>query len=109
MPELENKTPEELELLITEATAQLETIQREKRKEVIAQIKELAASINVTVDIIEDSKKSKKAHVTLPVKYINPNNPTEVWTGRGVAPKWMQLLIKEGHKKVDFLVSKFVS
>ena len=39
--------------LIAEAQTQLEALKRNHHKEVIAQIKELAASIGVTVDIRE--------------------------------------------------------
>ncbi|RME59373.1 hypothetical protein D6779_04525 [Candidatus Parcubacteria bacterium] len=40
-------------------------------------------------------------------KYCNPENPTEVWAGRGRKPKWMERLIKEkGMRKEDFLIDK---
>lgn len=93
----------ELQKLITDAQAELETKQNGMRKDVIAQIKELASSINVTVEIIED-KKSKKTKSFVPAKYANPNNPSDTWTGRGLAPKWMQALIAEGRSKDEFLI-----
>lgn len=93
----------ELQKLIKDAQAELETKQNGMRKEVIAQIKELASSIGVTVDIIED-KKSKKPTSSVPAKYANPNNPSDTWTGRGLAPKWMQALIAEGRSKDEFLI-----
>ncbi len=93
----------ELQKLIKDAQAELETKQNGMRKEVMAQIKELAASIGVTVEIIED-KKSKKSTASVPAKYANPNNPSDTWTGRGLAPKWMQALIAEGRSKDEFLI-----
>jgi DNA-binding protein H-NS len=39
-------------------------------------------------------------------KYQNPANPDETWTGRGVAPKWMQELIDSGRSKDEFLIEK---
>lgn len=106
MTDLSNKTPAELQSIIAEAKAQLETIQRSKHKEVIAQIKELAESIGVTVDIQEDGKKARKAiGGIVPAKYRNPNDSTRTWTGRGMTPKWLQALIAEGRNKDEFLIS----
>ena len=45
MTKLQNKSQDELLAIIAEAQTQLEAIKRNKHKEVIAQIKELAASI----------------------------------------------------------------
>ena len=53
MTDIQNKSQEELLALIAEAQTQLEALKRNHHKEVITQIKELAASIGVTVDIRE--------------------------------------------------------
>ena len=39
------------------------------------------------------------------IKYQNPDNPAETWTGKGRVPKWMQPLIEGGKVKEDFLVA----
>jgi DNA-binding protein H-NS len=39
-------------------------------------------------------------------KYRNPENPSEIWTGRGREPKWMQLQIALGKSREDFLIAK---
>ena len=51
MTDIQNKSKEELLALIAEAQTQLEALKRSHYKEVIAKIKELAASIGVTVDV----------------------------------------------------------
>lgn len=105
MTDLKTKTPEELQAIIIEAQAQLENIQRSKNKAVIAQIKELAASINVTVDIHEDGKKiGKRSGEIVPAKYRNPNDSNKTWTGRGMTPNWMKQLITDGHDKCEYLI-----
>ncbi|MDD5276502.1 MAG: H-NS histone family protein [Methylovulum sp.] len=108
MTEIQNKSAEELQKLIAEAQAQLESMQQKKYKEVIAQIKDLAASIGVTVDIHEGHKKTttKRVMLPVPVKYCNPNAPSETWTGRGMPPKWMKALLAEGHNKDEFLINR---
>lgn len=101
---LENKSPEELAALIAEAQAQLQTRQQSKRKEVLAQIKELAASINVTVQIVDEAKKVDKRVSSVAAKYRNPSNPSDTWTGRGLMPKWLRQLIDSGRNKDEFLI-----
>ena len=39
-------------------------------------------------------------------KYRNPDNPSEIWSGRGREPKWMQREIAEGKSKEDFLIDR---
>jgi DNA-binding protein H-NS len=38
-------------------------------------------------------------------KYRNPENPSETWAGRGLAPRWLAAAIKAGKKKEDFLIA----
>ena len=104
MIDLKNKTPEELQKIIAEAQTQLEEIQRGKYKEVVAQIKELAASIGVTVEIQEGSKKANKNVSSVPAKYRHPDDHSITWTGRGMTPKWLKALIDSGHSKEEFLI-----
>jgi DNA-binding protein H-NS len=93
----------ELQAVIDGAAEVLKTKQQNKRKEVIAKIKELAASIDVSVEIQEGNKSSRKG-IKVPIKYRHPDDPSKVWTGRGVTPKWMQALLKKGNSKEDFTI-----
>ena len=101
MTDIQNKSKEELMALIAEAQAQLEAIKRSHYKEVIAQIKELAVSIGVTIDIHETNKATS---AKIPAKFSNPANPSQTWTGRGMAPKWLKDLVEKGHNKDEFLI-----
>lgn len=40
----------------------------------------------------------------VPVKYRNPANKEETWTGRGLKPRWMTAQIAKGKKPEDFLI-----
>ena len=57
MTDFENLSESELQTVLESVEKVLKNKQANKRKDVIAQIKELAASINVTVDIHENDKK----------------------------------------------------
>jgi DNA-binding protein H-NS len=39
------------------------------------------------------------------IKYRDPNDPANTWTGRGRTPRWMVAAMKGGKaKKEDFLI-----
>ncbi|MGR9115928.1 MAG: H-NS histone family protein [Gammaproteobacteria bacterium] len=104
MTDYQKLSENELQSVIENAEKALKAKQANKRKEVIAQIKDLAASIDVTVEIIEGEKKSTRKGVKVPVKYRHPDDATKTWTGRGVTPKWLQALIDAGHDRSEFEV-----
>jgi DNA-binding protein H-NS len=96
----------ELESMIEEAARALKEKQQGKRKEVLTQLKQLAASIGVAVEIIEaPSASTGRKGRKVPIKYQNPDNLAEKWSGRGVKPKWLQHLLAQGRKLEDFEVA----
>lgn len=99
---IQNASVAELQALIASAQIALKEKQKSKRKEVEAQIEELARSIGVKAVLspIEGKKKS-----SVEAKYRNPDNAAQTWTGRGLAPKWMQKLVSEGHSKEEFKIA----
>ena len=104
MTDYQKLSESELQAVIEGAEKALKNIQENKRKDVIAKIKELAASIDVTVDIHESEKKSARKGVKVPVKYRHPEDPEKTWTGRGVTPIWLQALLDTGHERSEFEV-----
>jgi len=101
---LSQMSESELAAMIENAKKALKDKQEGKRKEIIAQIKELAASINVTVEIAEGGKPAARKGAKVAVKYRNPSNHAEKWTGRGMRPKWLRELIDQGRKLEEFEV-----
>ncbi|MGZ8927594.1 MAG: H-NS histone family protein [Methylobacter sp.] len=104
MTEYQNLSEHELQAVIENAEKALKNKQANKRKEVIAQIKELAASIDVSVEIHEPEKASTRKGSKVAIKYRHPDDHSKTWTGRGVAPKWMQELLSAGHDRSEFEV-----
>lgn len=103
--DLSNLSLDELHELAAKAQRALEEKRRESRKAVIAQIKELADSIGVTVTINDGEKPvSGRKGSKVPAKYRNPHNPQQTWTGRGVKPRWLAALVNEGRNVDDFLI-----
>ncbi|MGJ0514743.1 MAG: H-NS family nucleoid-associated regulatory protein [Methylomicrobium sp.] len=104
MTDYQNLSVNELQTVIDNAEKALKNKLVNHRKEIITQIKELAASIDVTVEIIESDKKSPRKGVKVPAKYRHPNDPNKIWTGRGMMPKWLRTLIDEGHDSSEFKI-----
>jgi DNA-binding protein H-NS len=104
MSDLQDLSAIELQAMISNAEKALKHIQLNKRKEVINQIKDLAASIGATVDIHEDDKKIVRKGNKVAIKYRDPNNLTNTWTGRGVMPIWLRDLINSGRDRSEFQV-----
>ncbi len=102
MTDLAELSEEELKEMMDNAAKALKQKQESKKKEVMAQIRQMAASIGMSVSFHEAGKESSRKGIKVPPKYRNPANPEQTWTGRGVAPKWMQELIAAGHDKSEF-------
>ncbi len=102
MTEYQNLSERELQAVIENAEKALKNKQANKRKEVITQIKELAASIDVIVEIHDPDKRSARKGAKVAIKYRHPDDPNKTWTGRGVAPKWMQELLNAGRQRSEF-------
>src|SRR3546814_3986296 len=39
-------------------------------------------------------------------KYRNPANAQDTWSGRGLQPRWLAELVKQGRKAEEFLIDK---
>lgn len=104
MSEYINFSENELQVVIKKAEKALKEKQLEKRKEVVAEIRKLADSIGVSVEITDGEIKSVKAVKKVSAKYRNPDDFSQTWTGRGLTPKWMKVLIGAGHDKTEFLI-----
>jgi DNA-binding protein H-NS len=100
-----NLSEDELANLIAAASKELEFKRHGKKRETISQIKELAASIGMRVDISEgDKKPTSRKGAVVPVKFRDPGNPKNAWTGRGMKPRWLAALIDQGRSLEEFKI-----
>lgn len=71
----------------------------EDAKALKAQLAELAKKNGFSVDeLFGNRKKNAKAEI----KFRNPKNPAETWTGRGRKPNWLVAAVKRGTKIESF-------
>lgn len=104
--DLKNLSPIELQQLIANAEKAIELKKKETRVECLKALHETAAKygfkLSEFIDIEENSPKSAKVRKPAAAKYMNLENTAETWTGRGIAPKWLQAKMAEGFSKEDF-------
>ena len=67
------------------------------REELEARAKELG----VTLKQVMGESGATKVKTPVPVKYRNPNNPEETWTGRGRKPRWLTVALTSVDAKLD--------
>lgn len=63
------------------------------------QLDELQRTLQQSESAVESTKEGRRKPAA---KYIGPYG--ETWTGRGLKPRWLQALIKEGHAIEKFAI-----
>ena len=53
---------------------------------------------------IEQEESSPKVRKPVEIRYRNPVNQTETWTGRGKQPRWLAAAIASGKSLQDFAI-----
>lgn len=106
----ESLSEEELNLVIEKAQLALEQIKKNRFDEVIEQIRSLANSVGMSPEEIvmhmqrggRRSSKGPLGNTDSNVRFRNPDNPSQVWTGRGKRPNWLLQKIEAGANLDDF-------
>ena len=78
--------------------------QAQERAQAREEMLALAANRGFSLDELMGKTKGRKSGGTVAIKYRNPDNPSDTWTGRGRQPKWLAPLIKKGAKLEKFLI-----
>lgn len=72
-----------------------------ERAELKHKISSLAENAGFSVNELFGARGRGKS---VTVKYMNPDNRTETWTGRGRKPNWLVAKLSKGAKMGDFAV-----
>jgi DNA-binding protein H-NS len=101
---LENMSYAELEKM--QANIERMKIEKQNAERVALRSKVTALAKEHGFDIHELFGKGRRSGGKVAVKYRDPSNPANTWTGRGRMPRWMAAATKGGKaKKEDFLIS----
>lgn len=102
-PKLDEMSVRELRELRQRIETAITERSKIERQELKAKMAALADEAGLSLDEIFGNAKGPRGKVA--VKYRNPDNPDETWTGRGRQPKWLaEKLAKRGVHKEDFAV-----
>ena len=91
---------EEMETLAKEIEAEITNRRQAEREKVLAQMRELAASIGTTPEDLF-GRTGRLVEKVVAVKYRHPANPALTWTGRGKRPQWVVEALAAGKTLED--------
>lgn len=84
--------------------AEAERVRKEEVKTAIDTVRRLIKENNLTAEDCGFAKRGKSGGASaVKPKYRDPASG-KTWTGRGLAPKWMQEAMAAGRRKEDFLI-----
>lgn len=102
---VDNLSYAELQKLKTQIEGTLVARQEQERQALKDKIRQLVKEQGTTVEELFGLKGGRRSTgAKVAPKYRNPSNPSETWTGRGRAPRWMQAKLDSGAKKEQFLI-----
>ena len=99
LDKLSLKELKELEVRLKPAIQEAESRDRAKARE---KIDAMAKDMGFNVSDLYGNRRGKGG--TVKVKYLNPDNPSETWTGRGRTPNWLRARLDKGAKLDGFLI-----
>jgi DNA-binding protein H-NS len=98
--QLKSKSTDELFDLYQEVQLML----ADKLQAEMANIEERLRRIKSVGGVVTTERLRRPYPPVLP-KYKNPNNPTELWSGRGKQPLWVREQLEAGEKLDQFLIA----
>lgn len=85
----------DLKTVIATAEQELKDRNEDHKQKTIGTIQELANSIDMQVDIYPKRNRKSLKGIKIEIKYRNPENSAEEWSGRGIKPRWMTALLEK--------------
>lgn len=103
LQELSKRLERELKAKRSEQKASSRKEERERRRSVMKQVRELISAHKLKMDelIVSRAKRAargegRRATSKSPPKYRNPENQQQTWTGKGRKPGWMSNAMQNG-------------
>ena len=95
----------ELSELRDQVDAAMIVAQANEKKELRAEMEAIAAKAGLTLaEILSSKRGSSMKGSKVAIKYRNPKDADETWTGRGRKPNWLTTALKKGQKIESFLI-----
>ena len=101
---VEKMSLKELLDLETKLDKAIANARERERSEVKQKIEALAQNSGFSVGELFGGRGSPTKGRTVAAKYVNPENRSETWTGRGRKPRWLTAKLDKGAKLEDFSI-----
>lgn len=103
--QLQSMSLKDLEVMISNAELVAKAKRVDTKKTAVKEIMALAAHIGMRCELIDLSVKPTRRGVKIPIKYRNPDDVNQAWTGRGVKPVWLREKLAAGHDISEFTIN----
>lgn len=105
-PNLDKMTLKDLRDLEGRVAAAILRAQEREKAELKQQFEEMASKAGMTMQEVFGSGRGRGAVKggKVAIKYMNPDNKNETWTGRGRQPRWLSAKLSKGAKLADFAI-----
>ncbi|WBU60052.1 H-NS histone family protein [Paracoccus albus] len=100
MLDLNNMSLKELLELRNRVDRSIAGFEERRRREAMAAIEEAAREHGFSLNELTGAKQSRRGGKIAP-KYMNPDDGTQTWTGRGRRPHWIQAALNSGKTLSD--------
>ena len=95
---------EELESLAKDIETEVTTRRQAERDKVFGQMRELAASLGLTLEDVVRLERGKGGAAGAQPKYRSPKDPNLTWSGRGKRPAWVNEALAAGKSLDDLAI-----
>lgn len=100
--DLQDLTLKELQQLRKNLDAAIISHTEQQKTKAMAALKATAKEFGFTLNELILAKKTAK-RVIAP-KYLNPNDPSQTWSGRGRMPEWVKKALEAGKTREDLAI-----
>lgn len=103
---LDKMNRKELETLRGDVDKAIVDLRKKEKQEALLAVQKAAAEFGFSIEELT-SKRARgtgaKASSADP-KYVNPEDPTQTWTGKGRQPNWFKTALENGKTADDLLI-----
>lgn len=104
LPKIDRLSYAELQELQARIEAALQEKRAEEKKKVRQKAAALAAEAGFSLKEVVAKKPTDRRRGKVAIKYRNPKDPGQTWTGRGRKPKWLVAELEAGKSLDKFAI-----